>query len=308
MASIKTPSYKSWTQILKAFALTFIGTFVAAFSLEAFLLPNKIIDGGIVGIAMIGGTLTERSMISIYFVLLNLPFIYLAYRSVGRTFVIQMVLASLTFSGWLWLLDVWHFMTFRGDMLEVIVIGGLMLGIGLGMVIRAGGCVDGTEILAIILNKRWGFTVGQVVLGCNVLIFVMAGFVFDDWHSAIYSFMTFIIAIQAMDKVIVGLDETKSVTIISGRSKEVTEAILHDMGLGLTVMHGRGGFSGKEQDVLYVIIERLQLNELKELVYSVDPQAFLTVSTLHEISTGAERMDPGQLAKPRRRRTKRKAT
>ncbi len=170
MGAVKHPTYKNWSQIAKAFIVTLFGTLLAAFALDGFLIPFKIIDGGIVGVAMIAGELTTTQLIPIYFILFNLPFIYMAYKSIGRFFVIHMILAAFMFSGLLSLFDYWHPFEFQGDMLEVIVIGGLLLGGGVGMVIRAGGCIDGTEILGILINRRYGFTVGQTILACNVLI------------------------------------------------------------------------------------------------------------------------------------------
>jgi len=262
------------------------GAFLAAFALEIFLIPNKIIDGGIVGISMICGTLLGKEYMPLFFFIFNLPFLYLAYHKIGKSLVIQMFLALVLFSGWVTIFDRYPPFVFDGDMLEVIVIGGLMLGMGVGLIIRVGGCLDGTEILGIMINKSRGYTVGQVVLFFNIFIFALAGIAFDDWHSSIYSFMTFVVVIQIMDKVIVGLEETKSVMIISKETKQIGRQIMDDMGLGVTYMYGRGGFSGEETEILYVITERLQLGEIKSLIYSVDPKAFVAVENLHETSNG----------------------
>ncbi len=157
---------------------------------------------------------------------------------------------------------------------------------GLGLIIREGGCLDGTEILGIIINRRMGFTVGQVVLVCNIFVFGAAGLVFQDWHPPLMSLITYIVVIKIMDTVIVGLDETKSVLIISSKSKAIADAIIHELGLGLTIMYGRGGFSGDEREILYVIAERLQLAELKDLILREDPSAFIAIENLHEVANG----------------------
>ena len=154
------------------------------------------------------------------------------------------------------------------------------------MIIREGGCLDGTEILGIIFNRRTGFTVGQVVLVCNIFVFGAAGLVFKDWHPPLMSLITYIVVIKIMDSVIVGLDETKSVLIISSKSKAIADAIIHELGLGLTIMYGRGGFSGDEREILYVIAERLQLAELKDLILREDPTAFIAIENLHEVANG----------------------
>lgn len=271
---------------LHRFFWTAIGALMTAFALEVFLIPNQVIDGGIIGIAIMLSTLFGKSLLPVFLLALNIPFVYVAFRHLGRGLVVQMLAANVLFAVALVIFHHSPPFVFEGEMIEVIVVGGLLLGIGLGLIIRAGGCLDGTEILAIMLNKRYGYTVGQVILIINTFIFAAAGLVFGDWHSAIFSFMTFIIVIQIMDKVIVGMDETKSVMIISNRSGPIREAIIEQLQLGVTVMYGRGGFSGEEIEILYVITERLQLGQLKEIVYNEDPKAFLAIENLHEISNG----------------------
>jgi uncharacterized membrane-anchored protein YitT (DUF2179 family) len=181
-----------------------------------------------------------------------------------------------------------HVPHFIGDPLEIIVFGGAILGIGVGLIIRHGGCLDGTEILAILINRRWSFTVGQVVLVINIFIFAAYGWIFHDWHIALRSLMTYIVAFKMIDLVIVGLDELKSVLIISSKPKEVGHAITNELGLGMTIMHGRGGFSGDTREILFVIVERLDLSELKEIVLSYDPSAFMAIEDLHEVVYGRQ--------------------
>ncbi len=280
-------SSKSVTSWIVNLIFTFIGAFLAAFAIDVFLIPNRLIDGGIVGVAMIFGNILGKHLIPLFVVLFNLPFLFLAYRSIGKVFVLHMVIANILFAGCLAMIQTfWPIQFTGGDALEVVVIGGAILGIGIGLVIRYGGCLDGTEILGIIINKKFGFTVGQVVLACNILIFGMAGIVFQDWHPPILSLITYIVVIKIMDAVIVGLDETKSVLIISDKSKAIADAIVHELGLGLTIMYGRGGFSGDEREILYVIAERLQLAELKDIIHREDPAAFIAIENLHEVASG----------------------
>ncbi len=181
---------------------------------------------------------------------------------------------------------------FIGDPLEVIVIGGAILGIGVGLIIRHGGCLDGTEILAILINRSKGFTVGQVVLFINVFIFGAYGWIFQDWHIALRSLMMYIVAFKMIDLVIVGLDELKSVLIISSKPKELGEVIMKELGLGLTIMHGSGGFSGESREILFIIVERLDLAELKEIVLREDPAAFMAIENLHEVVYGKQAYVP----------------
>lgn len=276
-----------------------IGSFLAALSIRVFLFPNELIDGGIIGIGMILTRLTSQTLFPLYFFILTLPFVYLSYRFIRRTFFLQMSVAAFLFAGFLSLLNAVPPLPLSE--LETIVVGGAVLGIGAGLVIRSGGCLDGTEILAIIINRRWGFTVGQVVLAINIVIFAAYGVLFRDWHIAFSSLLLYVVAFKMMDIVIVGLDELKSVMIISQKSEELTKMITEELGLGLTVMYGRGGYSGDEQEILFVIVERLDLADLKEIVLREDPTAFVAIENLHEAVTGKQAKMP---VKKRSRRVK----
>ena len=147
--------------------------------------------------------------------------------------------------------------------------------------------------MGIIVNRRAGFTVGQVVLICNIFVFGAAGLIMRDWHPPLLSLIAYIVAVKIMDSVIVGLDETKSVLVISAKSKAIADAIVHELGLGLTIMYGRGGFSGDEREILYVIAERLQLAELKDLILREDSSAFIAIENLHEVANGKSNADGG---------------
>ncbi len=285
-------SHKSKTQYITSYFWTAVGAFLAALSIKIFLFPNELIDGGIIGISMILTRLSTKVLFPIYFIVLTLPFIYLSYKFIRRTFFIQMIIAVILFSIFLGLLN--HVEPFESDPLEVIVIGGAILGIGAGLIIRNGGCLDGTEILAIIINRKKGFTVGQVVLFINIFIFAAYGAIFRDWHIAFRSLLTYVVAFKMMDIVIVGLDELKSVIIISNKPKELTQLVMHEMGLGLTIMYGRGGYSGDAREILFVIVERLDLADLKDLILREDPSAFMAVENLHEVVYGRQAKLPNK--------------
>lgn len=274
------------------YALSFFGAFVAAFAIKIFFLPNSLIDGGTVGLAMIAARVFGSETLPLFLLLFNLPFVYLAYRFIGKFFVVQLLFALLSFAFFLFIMPIIFAHPFVGENLEVVVIGGAILGVGVGLIIRAGACLDGTEILGLIINKKMGFTVGQTVFTCNIFVFGAAGIVFQDWHPPLLSLIAFIVVAKIMDMVIVGLDETKSVLVISTKSKEISQSIMHEMGLGLTIMYGRGGFSGASTEILYIIIERLQLMDLKSLIYNIDPNAFIAIENLHEVSSG---MHQGQV-------------
>ena len=261
-----------------------IGAFLAAIAIRVFLYPNDLIDGGIIGLALIFARLFGDSYLSYFLVLFNLPFIYLAYKHIRWSFVFYMMIAVFFFALFLNFLRICP--AFSGDPLEIIVIGGAVLGTGVGLMIRNGGCTDGTEILGIIFNRRFGFTVGQTVLVINIFIFAIYGWIFHDWHIAVRSLMTYIVAFKMIDIVIAGLDEVKSVLIMTQEPKKIRDIVMHELGLGLTVIPSIGGFSGESREILFIIIERLDLAELKEIVLREDPAAFMAIENLHEVAYG----------------------
>jgi uncharacterized membrane-anchored protein YitT (DUF2179 family) len=274
-----------WHHLIDFIWIT-LGAGLAAIAIRVFLLPNDLIDGGIIGISLILARLFGEGYLSYFLILLTLPFIYLAYRFIRRTFVFLMFTAIILFALFLFLLQ--NTPTFSGDSLEVIVFGGAILGIGAGLIIRNGGCLDGTEILAIIINRKMGFTVGQVVLVANIFIFGIYGWIFRDWHIALQSLLTYVVAFKMIDLVIVGLDELKSVLVISSKPMELSKVIMNELGLGLTIIHGKGGFSGASRELLFIVVERLDLADLKEIVLREDPEAFMAIENLHEAVSGKQ--------------------
>ncbi len=274
-----------------------VGAFLAALAIRIFLTPNELIDGGVIGISMILARLYGWSYLSYFLLILNIPFIFLAWRYIRRSFVINMLAATIFFAVFLLLLD--SIPSFGADQLEAIVIGGAMLGAGAGMIIRHGGCIDGTEILAIIINKKKGFTVGQVILFINFFVFTAYGWIFNDWHIALRSLMTYIVAFKMMDLVIAGLEELKSVLIMCSKPDKLSKIITLELGLGLTFIKGKGGYSGEDRDILFIIVERLDLAELKEIVLREDPSAFIAIENLHEVAYGKT----ARIALKRRART-----
>lgn len=294
---------KAWN--FKVFCKNFfwitIGAFLAAVAIRVFLLPNNLIDGGIIGISLICARLFGDHFLSLFLIAFNLPFIFLAYKAIRKTFIINMGVAVLLFAIFLALLkDVG---AFQADAIEIIVIGGGILGTGVGLMIRNGGCTDGTEILGIILNRKMSFSIGQVVLAINVLIFAFYGLIFKDWHIALHSLMTYIVAVKMIDIVIAGLEELKSVLIITSRPNQVKNLIMNELGLGLTIIPGIGGFSGKDRNILFVIVERLDLGMLKEIVLREDTSAFLAIENLHEVAYSRHKPVSKGIRKKAKKRT-----
>lgn len=277
---------KSWWGTCKELLWIFLGAVLAAVALRLFLMPNHLIDGGVIGIALILGRLLGEDKTSIFLIILNLPFLYLAYHWIRRTFVLYMLFAVLLFAAALSLIHTNP--TFEVDPLETIFFGGALLGIGVGLIIRHGACLDGTEILAIIINRKKGFTIGQVVLSANIIIFAVYGWIFQDWHIALQSLMTYIVAIKMIDLIIMGLDELKSVLIIPSQPDNLAKKITGHLGIGLTILHGKGGFSGEAKELFFIIIDRLDLAELKELILKEDPAAFMAIQNLSEVVYGTQ--------------------
>lgn len=285
-------SFKFGTFYLKTLFWLIIGSTLAALAIDVILIPNRLIDGGIVGISMMSAYLSHEEYLPFYLMLFNLPFVFLAFRQIGKHFVIQMLTAvglfALALSLFFWVPE-WFDLTplrFNGSDLEVIILGGFVLGVGVGLIIRNGASTDGTEILGIIINRRLGFSVGQVILAANIIIFAIAGFVYKNWHTAFMSLMTYVVATKVMDMVIVGFEDTKSAMIISQNPQHLADVLMKELGIGLTVMYGRGGYTGDTREILYVVVERLQLAELKELVHREDPAAFIAIENLHEVING----------------------
>lgn len=278
---------RSYTSLALNFFWLILGSFLAALSIKIFLLPNDIYDGGFLGISMLCSFLLGDDNYMPYFLIaFNTPFMLLAYKELGKTFVLQMFFAIFAFWGMCAMIEYLDWQPFEGDPIEIIVAGGLILGIGIGLIIRKGASLDGAEILSIIINHRQGIPVGQIYLFFNIFVFLAAGQVYQEIHVPLRSLMMFMVASKVMDGVIVGLEETKSVKIISSKSKQVADAIMKELSLGLTILYGRGGFSGQDREILYVVIERLQLAELKDVIYREDPLAFIAIENLHEVVNG----------------------
>lgn len=258
-----------------------IGAALAATSIELFLLPNKIIDGGIIGISMIVDYLTPTYItFAMLVVLFNIPFMYTGYKQIGKTFMWSSILGIVSLAIIETLLH--HIDPFNIEPILAAVFGGLLLGAGVGLVIRYGGSMDGTEILGIILTKKLPFSVGEFVMFINIFIFGVAAFVFGI-EEAMYSVLAYYIAFKTIDTVIEGLDETKAAFIISELADEVSEAILHRLGRGTTLLKGKGGYTDEDKVVVYAVVTRLEVTKLKAIIHEVDPTAFITIMDTHEV-------------------------
>jgi len=272
----------SKAKIVKIIFFIVLGSALMGVGIEEFLVPNKILDGGITGISIMLSHLTGIKL-GLFLFILNIPFFYIGYKQIGKTFALSTVLGITVLSISTTLLH--NVPVFTTDPLLATVFGGITLGAGVGMVIRYGGSLDGTEILAILANKKLPFSVGEIVMFFNVFIFITAGFVFG-WNRAMYSVLAYFIAYKTIDIVIQGLDESKSAWIISENYKLIGEAILARLGRGVTYLNGEGAYTGDDKKVIFCVITRLEEAKLKTIVEELDPSAFLAVANISEVKGG----------------------
>ena len=267
--------------------LILFGVIITAFSLQSFLVPNHFFDGGITGISLLIHE-SYHFNLAYVIVLANVPFMVMSYFAVNKGFAIKtffcVVLLGLCllYPG---------FPTITNDKLLISIFGGFFLGMGIGLTMRAGCAVDGIEVLALYTLRRSSFTISEIILGLNIIIFSLAAFRFGI-ETALYSMLTYFTASKTIDYVIEGLEAYTGVTIISGKSEEVKHKLVNELGRGITVYKGeRGYLPGKfdvhdDCDIIFTIITRLEMRKLKNMVYDVDPNAFVFASTIKETSGG----------------------
>lgn len=270
------------TELIAKGLLLLVGSFIFAIGLEAFLVPNQIIDGGIVGVSIITSYLTGTKL-AIWLVLFNLPFIFFGYRQIGKTFAIVTLAAIMLMSIFTVLLHTIE--PFTDDLLLSTVFGGFLLGAGVGLVIRAGGSLDGTEILAVAFTNRLPFSVGEIVMFFNIFILGTAGFIFS-WDRAMYSLITYFIAFKTIDIVLEGLDQSKAAWIITTAPDDVGQAIMDRLGRGVTYLHGEGAYTGDGKKVVFTVISRLEETKLKDILDDYDEKAFLAIGNIHDVRGG----------------------
>ncbi|WP_372508773.1 YitT family protein [Pseudalkalibacillus decolorationis] len=259
-----------------------IGAILMGVGLEIFLVPNNVIDGGIVGISIMLSYLSGWSL-GLFIFLLNLPFFFLGYKQIGKTFAFSTLYGIIILSITTTFLH--PVPAFTQDILLATVFGGIILGIGVGIVIRYGGSLDGTEILAILFNKKLPFSVGEIIMFMNLFILSSAGFVFS-WDRAMYSLIAYFVAFKTIDITITGLDESKSVWVISDNYTVIGDAIMNRLGRGVTFLKGEGAYSGDDKKVIFCVINRIEEAKLKDIVTENDPSAFLAVADIAEVRGG----------------------
>ncbi|GEQ85874.1 membrane protein [Patiriisocius marinistellae] len=275
----------------KNLILIVVGIFCASFGFKGFLLTNDFIDGGATGISLLLAAITD---IPLYILIIgvNLPFIVMGYRIMGKRFAMKTALAIIGLALCVALVP---FPNVTNDDLLVAIFGGFFLGAGIGLAIRGGAVIDGTEILAIFLSKKFSTTIGDVIILINIIIFSFAAYLLSI-EIALYSMITYIAASKTLDFIIEGIEEYIGVTIISTQSKRIKEMIIDKMGRGVTIYKGQGGYAvdgkSKEMDIIYTVITRLELNKLNTEIEKIEPNAFMVMNSIKDIKGGIVKKRP----------------
>lgn len=276
---------------VKDAALIIAGIFSAAFGFKGFLLTNHFIDGGATGISLLISALTKVPLY-ILLPLVNIPFILLALRVVNRTFAIKTALAV---CGLALVVATVEFPNITNDNLLVALFGGFFLGAGIGLAVRGGAVIDGTEVLAIYLSRKLGTTLGDIIILINICIFSTAAY-FLSIEIAMYSLITYLAASKTLDFIVEGLEEYIGVTIISSHNEEIRQMLINSIGRGFTVYNGKRGFGktgeSRDVDIIYTVVTRLELNKLKTEIEKIDPHSFVVMSSVRDTKGGMIKKRP----------------
>ncbi len=271
----------SFLNQLKNIIFLTVGAMITAFALESFLVPNNIIDGGVIGISMIVSHITKWNL-GLLILILNTPFIIMAFKKMGGKFVVQTAFANIILAVFL---NIFHHYKVTHDLLLATVFGGIILGLGVGIILKHEGSLDGTEMLSLVVSKKLGVSVGEFIMGINVFIYLAAGKVFS-WESAMYSIMTYFIASKVIDTVMEGFNSSKSVRIISDNASAIGEQLIERLDISVTYLQGIGGYTGQDKDLIYCVISRLELPKMIDIIKEIDPKAFVSVVDVHEVYGG----------------------
>lgn len=257
-----------------------LGTLIAAFSLECVLIPNDVIDGGIVGISIMANYLTKYPL-GLFLIVLNLPFVVMAFQKFGKMFVFLMFYGLITLA--LFSEAFLHTKyVFTNDTLLAALFGGMILGMGVGIVLKSNASLDGTEIMAMKFAQKQPFSVGEIIMFFNIFIFTVAGFVYGP-DKAMYSAITYFIAYRLIDIVLQGLNEAKSIFIISSKYNEIGKEIMKILDKSVTYLNAEGGYSGAKSKMIYCVITKIEIQKTKDIVNSIDPSAFIAIENVHEV-------------------------
>ena len=271
--------------------LIIAGIFSASFGFKGFLLTNHFIDGGATGISLLTSAVTGIPLY-LLIICINIPFVLLGYIVMGKQFAFKTALAI---SGLALCVAVVHFPDVTKDNLLVAVFGGFFLGAGIGLSVRGGAVIDGTEVLAIFLSRKFGTTIGDIIIVINILIFSAAAWLLSI-ETALYSMITYLAASKTLDFIIEGIEEYTGVTIISSHSEEIREMIVNKLGRGVTIYSGKRGYGKRgeasEMDIVYTVVTRLELNKLNTEIEKIDPYSFVVMNSIKDTKGGMIKKRP----------------
>lgn len=273
------------------FVFLFFAGIINSIGVTMFLAPVHIYDSGFSGTSMLLWQLTpEKYTFSFFLLILNIPFFLYGYRKQGFVFTVYSIFAIVIYSLSSYVIadvlpvNVVASSPFAGtDLLLCSIFGGLISGIGSGLTIRFGGAIDGVEVLAVIFAKKIGLTVGTFVMIYNSLLYIIAGFVLNTFILPLYSVITYAVAIKAVDFLVDGFDKAKSAMIITEKADEISQALSNAFETGVTQISSKGYYEGKNKTIIYFVVNRFQIGKMKEIVSSIDPSAFVTITEVADI-------------------------
>ncbi|MBK9530804.1 MAG: YitT family protein [Chitinophagaceae bacterium] len=288
-----TKKYKTdrvnWTNVWNLKNLLFIsaGAGLAVLAMKGFMIPNRFLDGGITGISILLHEIFHFN-ISILVILLNLGFIYLGYRKIGKTFAVQTTIAVLLLAAGLLFIDI---DPITKDKLLIAIFGGILIGTGVGLVIRGGGVIDGAEVIAVFTRRKTGFSNSEIIMLINCIIFAVAALQFGI-ETAMYSIITYFTATRATNYVVDGIEEYTAMNIVSARQEEIKDFLVNELGKGITVYKGERGYLPGSFDIktdceiIVTIVTRLEIKQIQDSLMNIDPKAFVYVQSIKEASGG----------------------
>lgn len=288
-----TKKYKTdrvnWKNVWNLKNLLFIlaGAGLAVLAMKGFMIPNRFLDGGITGISILLHEMFHFN-ISILVIVLNLGFIYLGYRKIGKTFAVQTTIAVLVLAAGLLFIDI---DPITSDKLLIAIFGGILIGTGVGLVIRGGGVIDGAEVIAVFTRRKTGFSNSEIIMLINCIIFAVAALEFGI-ETAMYSIITYFTATRATNYVVDGIEEYTAMNIVSARQEEIKDFLVNDLGKGITVYKGERGYLPGSFDIktdceiIVTIVTRLEIKQIQDSLMNIDPKAFVYVQSIKEASGG----------------------
>lgn len=277
------------------FIILIIAGFINAFGITVFLAPVKLYDSGISGTSMLLSQITPEFLtLSVFLIVLNVPLFLLGLKKQGAVFTIYSLFAVLSYSLGAWLItdilpiDVSMASPLAGDdLLLCALFGGLISGVGSGITIRYGGAIDGVEVMAVIFAKRLGITVGTFVMIYNVILYIISGVVLESWILPLYSIVTYGAGLKTIDFIVEGLDRSKAVMIVTEKPEEISKVLISTFDSGTTKIPARGGYSNSDKTVIYFVVNRFQISRMKNIVHTIDPSAYMTITEVADVFKSA---------------------